>query len=125
MHLCHHSKNEIVILKLDFEKAFYKVEHQVMMDIMRHKGFVDRWLKWMDLIFASGTFSVLLNGVRKKFHCRRDVRRGDPQSPLLFVLAAGLLQTIINDAKANNILSCQYPCLTHKIFQYCNMHMTP
>lgn len=42
LHLCHHSKKEIVILKLDFENAFDKVEHQVILQVMKHKGFPDK-----------------------------------------------------------------------------------
>jgi hypothetical protein len=41
----------------------------------------------------------MLNGIPgKNFQCRRGVREGDPLSPLLFVLAADLLQHIINKA---------------------------
>lgn len=100
----------MIILKIDFEKAFDLVEHQAILQILQAKGFNSTWLDWIKNILSSASTSVLLNGIpRKSFKCLRGVRQGDPLSPLLFVLAADLLQSIINKASSNGLLSTPIP----------------
>jgi hypothetical protein len=44
--MCHHSKQELVILKLYFEKASDKVKHKLMLQIIESRGFPPKWRSW-------------------------------------------------------------------------------
>lgn len=51
LHLCHKSRKEMVILKLDFQKAFDMIEHPVILTLLKANGFGDLWLSWIEPYF--------------------------------------------------------------------------
>jgi hypothetical protein len=81
------------------------IEHKAILQILKRKGFDEKWISWIENILSSATLSVLLNGVLgKKFFCKRGIRQGNPLSPLLFVEGADLLQYMINELSAQGKL---------------------
>jgi hypothetical protein len=122
LHLRHISKKPIIIMKIDFEQAFDKVEFNAIIAMCKVLGIGPRFLSWITNILHSASTSVLLNGVPgKKIFSKRGVRQGDPLSPLLFVATAELLQYIINQAWYNGELDLpldndygqQYPIIQY------------
>jgi hypothetical protein len=54
-------KQQGVVLKIDFEKAYDKVNWNFLLDCCRQKGFSDSWMIWIRKVVADGTLSVKVN----------------------------------------------------------------
>jgi hypothetical protein len=62
VHSIHKSKEPGVIIKLDYEKAYDRVNLDFLMEILKARGFGDRMMGWIRSIVFGGSTSVLANG---------------------------------------------------------------
>ena len=72
LHQCQKSKRKVVVIKIDFEKAFDTIEHHAILKILERKGFPPLIISLVKEILSSSSSSVLLNGVPgRNFACKR------------------------------------------------------
>lgn len=56
-----YKKQQGIVLKLDFEKAYDKVNWDFLFHCVHMKGFNERWQGWFRSIVTNGTLSVKVN----------------------------------------------------------------
>ena len=95
-----------MVLSLDQEKAFDRVSHTYLLNLLKEYGF--RFQNWIRILYSDIYSAVLVNGsVSDKFKITRSVRQGCPLSPLLYVLA--LEPVLIKIRKDKDIIGCPIP----------------
>ena len=71
-----------LILKLDFEKAYNKLNWNFLISIMNKLGFFENWVTWITECILTASLSILVNGSpTKEFQMQKGSRQGDPLSP--------------------------------------------
>jgi hypothetical protein len=106
MHSPISSKSRGEILKIDFSKAFDKVNWLYLRMLLTHLGFEVPFINWIKNCITSVSFDVLINGSASNlFLSKRGLRQGFPLSPLLFLLVAKGLSRALEAAKSRGEFS--------------------
>lgn len=94
-----------MMLKIDFEKSFDRIEWNVILATLQRMCFPVIWINWNHSCLSSTSFSFVLNGHHSSWiSSSRGVRQGDPISPLLFLLVLQNLSAIFNKAISLNLV---------------------
>jgi len=78
-------KKEMLLFKVDFEKAYDSLDLKYLDVVMSHMNFPTLWRKWIFECVRTATASVLVNGSpTEEFPIQRELRQGDPcNTPIL------------------------------------------
>lgn len=110
MHQCTIQENNTVIVTLDAEKAFDRVNWKFLFSTLERFGFGESFIKWVKLLYTSPTATITTNGLSSQnFTLHRGTRQGCPLSPQLFTIlieprAAAIRQdTLITGIRTKNM----------------------
>jgi hypothetical protein len=85
------SGHDLVLLILNFEKTFSKIEWGFLFPTLFKLGFWPTWIQWISSLYWLASSSVKVNGEPgENFRLTRSVRQGCPLAPYIFILATNV-----------------------------------
>ena len=94
-----------MIISIDAEKAFDKIQHPFMIKTLQKIGMKGTYLNIVKAIYDKSTANIILNGEKlKAFPLRSGIRQGCPLSPLLFSIVLEVLATTIREEKEIKVI---------------------
>ena len=89
-----------MIISIDAEKAFDKIQHPFMIKTLRRAGTEGTYHNIIKAIYDKPIVNIILNGEKlKAFPLKSGTRKGCPFSPLLFNIVLEVLATAIREEK--------------------------
>ena len=91
-----------MIISIDAEKFFDKIQHPFMIKNLQKMDIEGTYLNILKTIYDKPTANLILNGEKlKAFLLRSGIRQRCPLSPLLFNIVLKVLAIVIREEKKN------------------------
>jgi hypothetical protein len=92
------------IVALDQEKAYDKIDHDYLWEILEHYNFPEEFTKRIKELYKNAEKAIIVNGiVTKRYKVERGVHQGDPMSCLLYNFAIEPLANAIRESNLEGI----------------------
>ncbi|CAC5424967.1 unnamed protein product [Mytilus coruscus] len=94
--------NEIsgILIAFDQEKAFDRVEHEFILQVLRAMNFPSNFIRWIEIIYTDITSKVIINGaLSDKIVILRSIRQG---CPISISIKALIIETLACKIRTNN-----------------------
>ncbi|XP_057868136.2 secreted RxLR effector protein 78-like [Cryptomeria japonica] len=100
MHWVKDDKQNVVMVLLEFEKAYDRTEWPFVRGMLQAFGFPSYFCRWIDILFKDSSTVVEVNGeLSEPIPLRRSIKQGCPIAPTLFVIVVDALYYIMRAPK--------------------------
>jgi len=101
------------IVALDQEKAYDKIDHEYMWQILKKNGFPETFINRIKEMYKDAGKSVMVNGVLpRQFKVKRGVHQGDPMSCLLYNFA---IEPLAESLRKSTLKGIEIKGMTRKL----------
>lgn len=120
------SDHPFVFFKIDFDKAYDRMEWDFVLQSLYDMGFGKVFIKFVHTLLGNANVRFSLNGdLTDVFVLRRSIRQGCPIAPLLYAICADSLGWLVRDNMTKGKLKGMKVKGLTMIFVYSNLHMIP
>jgi hypothetical protein len=105
-------EKEGAIIALDQEKAYDKIAHNYLWDVLNRFNFPPLFTNTVKSLYSNAETAVMINGeLSSKYRVTRGVRQGDPLSCLLFDLA---IEPLAEMLRQSNLVGFKAPGMAYR-----------